>query len=82
MRNRYGYEVKIIPYEENKCILSLKDDDGIYQDKFRYGGSFIDPMGGPIIGIGDNLKNIHSSFPDKEVTGFDLTTKRIIILCK
>lgn len=62
-RNRYGDTVSFRQLNANTWLFDVDNDL-----PWRFGDSFIDPSGGPFIGVGCKLSDLHRKLPASTVT--------------
>jgi hypothetical protein len=75
---RNGHSCTLTKLKPKKYLISFvnpvarfgSDENGI---------SFIDPSGGPFIGVGDALRNIHPKLPNKAIVSIERNESLLII---
>lgn len=61
--NRYGDKVTLRQLNENTWLFDVDNDL-----PWRFGDNFIDPSGGPFIGVGCKLSDLHHKLPASVAT--------------
>lgn len=62
-RNRYGNTVTFRRINKNTWLFDVDNEW-----PWRFGGDFVDPSGGPFIGVGCKLSDLHRKLPASVVT--------------
>lgn len=62
-QNRYGDTVTFRQLNENTWLFDVDNDL-----PWRFGDSFVDPSGGPMVGVGCTLQQLHLALPASVVT--------------
>ncbi len=81
IRGRYGISCKLKKLSKNK--FKFQSTEGL----IRFGGlkdnpkeiGFVDPSGGPMLSVGDELPNISTALPHERITKIESTPKGLII---
>lgn len=64
--NRYGDKVTLRQLNEGTWLFDVDNEL-----PWRFGGDFVDPSGGPFVGVGSKLSELHPALPASVVTKVD-----------